>query len=55
VQRADETEDVIRNRLVVYAKNTFPLIDYYKANPAYFAVPCLDADETVRDIRARLG
>lgn len=54
VQRADETEEVIKNRLAVYAKNTFPLIDYYKASPAYFAVPCLDADATVRDIRARL-
>lgn len=30
VQRSDETEDVIKNRLEVYRKQTEPLIDYYK-------------------------
>ena len=29
-QRDDDQEDVIRNRLDVYAKNTAPLIDYYR-------------------------
>ncbi len=29
VQRDDDTEEVVRNRLDVYKKNTMPLIDYY--------------------------
>ena len=29
-QRADDTEDAIRNRIAVYKKQTSPLIDYYK-------------------------
>jgi adenylate kinase len=29
--RADDTEAVIRNRLVVYMKHTSPLLDYYRA------------------------
>ena len=28
--RADDTEDVIRNRMSVYRRETEPLIDYYK-------------------------
>ncbi|MCL2334492.1 MAG: nucleoside monophosphate kinase, partial [Endomicrobia bacterium] len=30
VQRADDKEDVVRNRLTVYENQTKPLIDYYK-------------------------
>ncbi len=30
VQRSDDREDVIRNRLKVYRENTAPLIDYYR-------------------------
>lgn len=55
IQRADETEEVIKKRLEVYAANTFPLIDYYQADPAFFAVPCLDAEVTAREIRSRIG
>jgi len=29
IQRADDTEDIVRNRLLVYHKETFPLIEYY--------------------------
>ncbi|MDD5569938.1 MAG: adenylate kinase [Bacteroidales bacterium] len=28
--RTDDTEDVIKNRIEVYKKQTFPLLDYYK-------------------------
>ncbi len=31
VQRADDTEDVVKDRLSVYHQQTKPLIDYYKA------------------------
>jgi adenylate kinase len=30
--RADDTEDVIRNRLAVYERETAPLIDYYRSH-----------------------
>ena len=30
VQRADDTEEVVRNRLVFYRKVTEPLVDYYR-------------------------
>jgi len=30
VQRSDDTEDTVRQRLAVYQKQTMPLIDYYK-------------------------
>jgi len=30
VQRTDDKEDVVRNRLVVYENQTKPLVDYYK-------------------------
>lgn len=31
IQRADDSEETIKNRLVVYKKQTHPLIEYYKA------------------------
>ena len=30
IQRTDDTEDVVRNRLVFYENETKPLIDYYR-------------------------
>jgi len=30
-QRADDNEETVRNRLVVYGEQTEPLIDYYAA------------------------
>ena len=31
VQRSDDTEDVVKNRLNVYNEETFPLIQHYEA------------------------
>ena len=31
-QRADDSEDVVKSRLEIYARETAPLIDYYKGN-----------------------
>jgi adenylate kinase len=31
IQRADDSEETIKNRLVVYKKQTHPLIEYYKS------------------------
>lgn len=38
VQRADDKEDVIENRLTVYEKNTLPLKDYYQRSGKFVAV-----------------
>lgn len=46
--RADDTEDVIRNRLAVYHKETEPLLDYYKDN-----IVTVDAVGTVEEIHER--
>jgi len=54
VQRDDETEEAIKVRLATYYEKTQPLIDYYKNNKAYFAVPSLIAQETFDEIVKRL-
>jgi adenylate kinase len=55
VQRDDETEEAIKVRLTTYYEKTQPLIDYYKSNKTYFAVPSLIAQETFDEIVKRLG
>jgi len=37
-QRADDREDVIRERLRVYARDTRPLLDYYRGRPTFRSV-----------------
>lgn len=37
-QRDDDTEATVKNRLVVYRKNTFPLIEYYEKKGKLFTV-----------------
>lgn len=37
-QRADDREEVIRERLRVYARDTRPLLDYYRGRPAFRSV-----------------
>lgn len=46
--RADDTEDVIRNRMQVYATETAPLLDYYAGR-----VATIRAEGTVEEINAR--
>jgi adenylate kinase len=38
VQRADDREEVIRERLRVYARDTRPLLDYYSGRPTFRSV-----------------
>ena len=47
VQRADDKEDVIRNRLEVFQKSVDPVLDYYKKSNRLVVV---DADKTENDI-----
>jgi adenylate kinase len=46
-QRADDREDVIRERLRVYARDTRPLLDYYRARPTFRSVNGAQAPERV--------
>jgi adenylate kinase len=38
VQRADDRDDVVRERLRVYARDTKPLVDFYRARPTFRSV-----------------
>jgi adenylate kinase len=48
-QRDDDKENVVRNRLDVYRKNTEPLIDYYKGKQL---LTNIDADRDLNDVFA---
>ena len=47
IQRADDKEEVIKDRLEVYRKNTAPLIDYYQAQNKLLDIDGTGATEAV--------
>ncbi len=53
IQRPDDYEDTIRNRLEVYHKQTEPLINYYQNNesegPVYLHIDGLGTPEEIRE------
>lgn len=51
VQRADDNEDTIRNRLQVYERQTAPLIEYYESKGL---LKTIDAEGEVDAVYARL-
>ena len=51
LQREDDTEEVIRNRLEVYRSQTEPLIDFYRKRGLLKVV---DADGTIDEVYERL-
>ena len=51
IQRDDDNEDTIRNRLDVYRENTEPLIDFYKNRGK---LKTIRADGEIDDVYARL-
>jgi adenylate kinase len=52
-QRADDREDVIRERLRVYARDTRPLLDYYHGRPTFRSVNGAQGPSAVgRDLAA---
>ncbi|SNR84946.1 Adenylate kinase [Desulfurobacterium atlanticum] len=54
--RADDNEDVIRNRLEVYRKQTAPLIDYYKGKGLLAEINGVgDIDEITQKIVEAIG
>ena len=38
VPRTDDREDVVRNRLEVYHRQTAPLVEYYEARPTFYRI-----------------
>lgn len=51
VQRSDDTEKVLANRLEAYHQQTEPLVDYYKKNSTVYN---FDADRNPDDVRASM-
>lgn len=51
VQRSDDTEEVLANRLEAYHQQTEPLVDYYKKNSTVYN---FDADRNPDDVRASM-
>lgn len=47
VQRADDTQDVVRDRLDVYARSTRPVLDYYRERPTFRTLHGAQAPDTV--------
>ena len=55
VQRDDETEEAISNRLDVYNKQTAPLADFYKKEGLLIEVNATSSDVVIDAIKAKLG
>jgi len=51
VQRSDDTEEVLANRLETYHQQTEPLVDYYKKNGTVYN---FEADRNPDDVRASI-
>ena len=51
VQRPDDTEEVLANRLETYHQQTEPLVDYYKKNSTVYN---FNADRNPDDVRASM-
>jgi len=54
IQRADETEDAINNRLLTYNQKTAPLIGYYEKEGLLKNFLSLVASDTIREIKKSL-
>jgi adenylate kinase len=53
VQRADETEQAIATRLDAYARQSAPLVDWYRARGMLFEIDGTDSDAAADAIRRR--
>jgi adenylate kinase len=47
VQRVDDNQAVVLERLKVYQRDTKPLVDYYRSRPTFFAIDGLQTPEAV--------
>ncbi|MDZ7751080.1 MAG: adenylate kinase [Gammaproteobacteria bacterium] len=55
VQRDDETEEAISNRLDVYNEKTAPLVDFYRKEGQLLDIPATSSDVVVKTIREHVG
>ena len=56
IQRADDNEETVKNRLDVYVKQTSPLVDYYEKRGVLITVDGdADIESVFNDIIERLG
>ena len=55
VQRDDETEEAIGNRLDVYNEKTAPLADFYEKEGMLMTVDATSSDAVIDAIKAKLG
>jgi len=55
VQRDDETEEAITNRLNVYNDQTAPLVDFYKNEGMLLSVQATSSDTVIDAIKEKLG
>jgi adenylate kinase len=55
VQRDDETEEAISNRLDVYNEKTAPLVDFYDKEGQLFTITSTSSDEVVDAVKQKLG
>jgi adenylate kinase len=53
VQRADDHEAIVLERLAVYKKKTIPLVDYYRARPTFRSVNGAQSPDSVAADLAR--
>jgi adenylate kinase len=55
VQRDDETEEAISNRLNVYNAQTAPLVDFYRNEGMLLSVQATSSDAVIDAIKGKLG
>ena len=55
VQRDDETEEAINNRLNVYNEQTAPLVDFYKNEGMLLSVKATSSDSVIGAIKEKLN
>jgi adenylate kinase len=49
VARSDDSEDVVRERLKIYWRDTRPMIEYYSSRPTFRAIDGMQTPERVRE------
>ena len=54
IQRSDETEEAILNRLATYNKQTAPLIDYYQKKAMLKTIEATSSETVVNEIKSAL-
>jgi adenylate kinase len=50
-QRPDDAEEVVRERLQVFVRQTEPLVEYYSSGPAFYEV---DGNQTLEVVAAAM-